>query len=484
VDTAVRKAKILATLGPASREQSVIESLILAGANGVRINMSHGTREEKTEDIRRARVAAAKLNRPLAVLVDLSGPKIRTRHLKDGQPVTLHAGAQFTLTTRDVIGDESQVATNYPDLARVVEPGSRLLLDDGAIALLVESTTRTDVVCRVINGGILGERKGINLPGVSLPIDSLTEKDLDDLQWAVAQNVDYIALSFVRRAEDCARAKALIRDAGGRAPLVAKIEKAEAIDHLDEIIATADAVMVARGDLGVETSVELVPVYQKRIIEKAVDAGKMVITATQMLQSMVSSPRPTRAEASDVANAVWDGTDALMLSNETASGQYPVSAVETMCRIIESAESGREPETDNIMKLVGRQSGRISRALCEAATFAAAEMGTRVTAVLTESGLMARRLSALRPGQRIIALTNSADVRNELALIWGVEALIMPHADSTEEMLKVGEKTLLESGAVEKGEMIVVMAGRLSGLGLSSSVTLFTVGGDIHQTVA
>jgi len=484
VDTAVRKAKILATLGPASREQSVIESLILAGANGVRINMSHGTREEKTEDIRRARVAAAKLNRPLAVLVDLSGPKIRTSQLKDGQPVTLNTGAQFTLTTRDVIGDESQVATNYPDLARVVEPGSRLLLDDGAIALLVESTTRTDVVCRVINGGILGERKGINLPGVSLPIDSLTEKDLDDLQWAVAQNVDYIALSFVRRAEDCARAKALIRDAGGRAPLVAKIEKAEAIDHLDEIIATADAVMVARGDLGVETSVELVPVYQKRIIEKAVDAGKMVITATQMLQSMVSSPRPTRAEASDVANAVWDGTDALMLSNETASGQYPVSAVETMCRIIESAESGREPETDNIMKLVGRQSGRISRALCEAATFAAAEMGTRVTAVLTESGLMARRLSALRPGQRIIALTNSADVRNELALIWGVEALIMPHADSTEEMLKVGEKTLLESGAVEKGEMIVVMAGRLSGLGLSSSVTLFTVGGDIHQTVA
>jgi len=484
VDTAVRKAKILATLGPASREQSVIESLILAGANGVRINMSHGTREEKTEDIKRARAAAAKLNRPLAVLVDLSGPKIRTRQLKDGQPVTLNAGAQFTLTTRDIIGDENQVATNYPDLARVVEPGTRLLLDDGAIALVVESTTRTDVVCRVINGGTLGERKGINLPGVSLPIDSLTEKDLDDLQWAVAQNVDYIALSFVRRAEDCARAKSLIRDAGGRAPLVAKIEKAEAIDHLDEIIATADAVMVARGDLGVETSVELVPVYQKRIIEKAVEAGKMVITATQMLQSMVSSPRPTRAEASDVANAVWDGTDALMLSNETASGQYPVSSVETMCRIIESAESGRDTDTDNIMKLVGRQSGRISRALCEAATFAAAEMGTRVTAVLTESGLMARRLSALRPGQRIVALTNSEDVRNELALIWGVEALITQHADSTEEMLKVGEKTLLESGAVERGEMIVVMAGRLSGLGLSSSVTLFTVAGDMHETVA
>src|SRR6266550_2462957 len=484
VDTSVRKAKILATLGPASREQSVIESLILAGANGMRINMSHGTREEKTEDIKSARAAAAKLNRPLAVLVDLSGPKIRTRQLKDGQPVTLHAGDQFTLTTRDVVGDESQVATNYPDLPRVVEPGTRLLLDDGAIALVVENTTKTDVVCRVINGGVLGERKGINLPGVPLPIDSLTEKDIADLKWAVQQNVEYIALSFVRTAEDCSRAQSLIREAGGHAPLVAKIEKAEAIDHLDVIIATADAVMVARGDLGVETSVELVPVYQKRIIEKAVHAGKLVITATQMLQSMVSSPRPTRAEASDVANAVWDGTDALMLSNETASGQYPLSSVETMARIIKSAESGREPDIDKIMKWAGRQSGRVSRALSEAAAFAADEMGTQVTAVLTESGLMARRLSALRPDQRIVALTNSENVRNELALIWGVESLIMPQADSTEEMLRIGERILLDSGVVDRGEMIVIMAGRLSGLGLSSSVTLFTVAGDIHETVA
>ena len=359
----------------------------------------------------------------------------------------------------------------------MVLPGTRLLLDDGAIALLVESTTMTDVICRVINGGVLGERKGINLPGVSLPIDSLTQKDRADLQWAVEQKVDYIALSFVRSAEDCFLAKSLILEAGGNAPLVAKIEKAEAIEHLDEIIATADAVMVARGDLGVETSVELVPVYQKRIIAKAGQAGKMVITATQMLQSMVTNPRPTRAEASDVANAVWDGTDALMLSNETASGLYPVSSVETMCRIIESAESGKEPATDNFRKWAGRQSGRVSRALCEAAAFAAEEMGTRVTAVLTESGLMARRLSTLRPEQRIVALTNSPEVQNSLALIWGVESLIVPQASTTEEILKEGEKILLESGAVEKGEMIVIMAGQLSGLGLSSSVTLFTIGG-------
>ncbi len=476
------KAKILATLGPASREQALIEKLISAGVNGVRINMSHGTQEEKEQDIRNARAAAKKLGRPLAILVDLSGPKIRTRQLKDAQPVTLKAGDRFVLTTQDVVGDETQVATNYPDLPRVVEPGTKLLLDDGAIALEVESTSKTDVTSRVINGGVLGERKGINLPGVPLPIDSLTQKDISDLKWAVAQNVDYIALSFVRRAEDCSRAKDLIKEAGGRAPLVAKIEKAEAIDHLDEIISTADAVMVARGDLGVETSVEEVPVYQKRIIEKSVAAGKMVITATQMLQSMVTSPRPTRAEASDVANAVWDGTDALMLSNETASGAYPVASVETMCRIIESAEAGKGPEADQISKWAGRQSGRVSRALCEAAAFAAEEMGTNVTAVLTESGLMARRLSALRPSQRIIALTNSQEVQNELALIWAVDSLLVPHAETTEEMLQLGERALLESGDVQKGEMIVIMAGRLSGLGLSSSVTLFTVGGTLGAT--
>src|SRR6266446_1242464 len=429
------KAKILATLGPASRDQAVIESLLKAGANGVRINMSHGTRDEKSEDIARARAAADNLKRPLAVLVDLSGPKIRTRQLKDGKPVILKAGDTFILTTQDVIGDEKRVATNYPDLPRVVRPGTRLLLDDGAIALLVENTTKTDVVCQVINGGVLGERKGINLPGVSLPIDSLTEKDIVDLRWAVQQNADYIALSFVRSADDCIRAKSLIAEAGGHAPLVAKIEKAEAIDHLDAIIDVADAVMVARGDSGVETSVELVPVYQKRIIQKSILAGKMVITATQMLQSMVTNPRPTRAEASDVANAVWDGTDCLMLSNETAIGQYPVPAVATMARIIGSAESARETDSARVGPLSRRQSGRVSRALCEAATFAAEEMGTRVTAVFTQSGLMARRLSSLRPPQRIIALTQSAQVQRELALIWGVESLITEPAESTEGLL-------------------------------------------------
>jgi pyruvate kinase len=478
----LRKAKILVTLGPASRDPEIIEQLIAAGANGVRINMSHGTHEEKATDIERARAAATKAGRTISILVDLSGPKIRTGELKDDQPVRLIPGALFTITTRKVIGDERQVSTNYQDLPRVVKPGTRMLLDDGALALVVESASDTDVICRVVDGGLLAERKGINLPGVALPIDSLTEKDIVDLKWAVQQNVDYIALSFVRSASDCERAKQMINDAGGRAPLIAKIEKAEAIDHLDEIIAAADGLMVARGDLGVETSVELVPVYQKRIIEKSIQAGKMVITATQMLQSMVTNPRPTRAEASDVANAVWDGSDCVMLSNETATGAYPTVTVATMVRIIESAESGKETPVDRTAEWAVRQSGRVSRALCEAAAFAAVEMGTTVTAVFTASGLMARRLSSLRHDQRIVALTHRPEVLSELALIWAVEPLLITKAETTEGMLRIGEQRLLEAGAVKPGETIVLMAGRLSGLGLSTSVTIFTLGGSLGPT--
>src|SRR2546421_628877 len=279
----MRRAKILATIGPASRDPAVFDAMLAAGLDGIRINMSHGTQEEKAADIQRARAAAEKLNRALAVLVDLSGPKIRTRALQNHQLVELKAGQVFVITTEDIEGDASRVATNYPGMPQDVRAGDRILLDDGAIELRVESTTATEVVTRVINGALLGERKGINLPGIKLPIPSLTEKDRDDLKWAAQQDVDYFALSFVRSADDCKHAKDLISKAGSSAPLVAKIEKEEAIDHLDGINAAADGVMVARGDLGVETSVELVPVYQKQIIEQANAAGKLVITATQML---------------------------------------------------------------------------------------------------------------------------------------------------------------------------------------------------------
>jgi pyruvate kinase len=457
--------------------------MLAAGVDGVRINMSHGSYDEKANDVALARAAAKKMNRPLAVLVDLSGPKIRTRTLKDHQPVTLQTNQQFTITTRAVDGDSTQVATNYGGMPRDVHAGARILLDDGAIELRVESVTDTDIVTRVINGGKLGERKGINLPGVKLAIPSLTEKDHEDLKWAATQEVDYFALSFVRSEKDCADAKQLIQEAGSNTPLIAKIEKAEAIDHLREIMAVADGVMVARGDLGVETSVELVPVYQKRIIELANEEGKLVITATQMLQSMVDQPRPTRAEATDVANAVWDGSDCLMLSGETATGHYSVAAVATMARIIETAETRDTNRPSMMTKIIGRQTGRVSRALCEAAAFAADEMNTRMIAVFTESGLMARRLSALRPRQRIVAMTSSREVINELSLIWGVEPVQNTQSKSAEELLKVGEKTLIDTGLVSKGEMIVIMAGRLSGLGLSSSVSLYQIGGDLGESI-
>jgi pyruvate kinase len=457
--------------------------MLAAGVDGVRINMSHGTYDEKAEDIRMARAAAEKMNRPLAILVDLSGPKIRTRTLKNHQPVRLEANQQFIITTRPIEGDNTQVATNYDGMPRDVHPGARMLLDDGAIELRVESVTDTDIVTRVINGGVLGERKGINLPGVTLQIPSLTQKDREDLKWAASQGVDYFALSFVRSGKDCAEAKQLIQEASSKAPLVAKIEKAEAIDHLGEIIDAADGVMVARGDLGVETSVELVPVYQKQIIERANDAGKVVITATQMLQSMVENPRPTRAEATDVANAVWDGSDCLMLSGETATGKYSVAAVSTMARIIETAETRDQNRPEMMSKIIGRQTGRVSRALCEAAAFAADEMSTRVIAVFTESGLMARRLSALRPRQRIVAMTSLREVINELSLIWGVEPVLTPPSKSAEELLKVGERTLIDAGLASPREMIVIMAGRLSGLGLSSSVSLYQIGGELEEGI-
>jgi pyruvate kinase len=478
----MRRAKILATLGPASDTAEIIEAMLNAGLNAVRINMSHGTQAEQAETIKLARAVARKLDKPLAVLVDLSGPKIRTGKLKGGTAVFLETGAQFVITSRDTEGTAEEVSTNFKELPKLVAPAARILLDDGAIELTVEHVSETDVITRVVNGGLLAERKGINLPNTKLPIQSLTEKDRVDLEWAMQQNVDYIALSFVRQAEDCTEVKKLIKKLNrrkvGRPLLVAKIEKAEAMENLDSIIAATDGVMVARGDLGVETSPELVPVYQKQIIEKAVLHDKFVITATQMLQSMIISPRPTRAEASDVANAVWDGTDAVMLSAETAAGQYPIESVATMKRIIDSAETVKTTKLKRPVKFTEEPTGRTSQALCKAAAFCAREKLTDKVAVFTESGVMARRLSSVRSGLQTFALTNSDDVKNQLALVWGVAPLCHEDSSTTEGMLKQGEKTLLEAGAVENGETIVMMAGRLSGLGLSSSVIVWTIGED------
>ena len=473
----MRRAKILATLGPATSDQETIEKLINAGLNAVRINMSHGAWEEHAATIKTARAAAEKLDAPLAVLVDLSGPKIRTGQLQNAAPVFLENNAEFVITSRDIEGTQQKVSTNFKDLPKLVKKNARILLDDGAIELKVEKVTKTEVTTRVVNGGFLSERKGINLPNTILPIAALTEKDRADLKWAMTQDVDYIALSFVRRGEDCQEVREIIKSLNkrkwGRPLLVAKIEKAEAIENLAEILKHTDGVMVARGDLGVETSPEQVPLYQKLIIENAIAADKFVITATQMLQSMVGEPRPTRAEASDVANAVWDGTDAVMLSAETAVGKYPVAAVATMARIINSAET---VATRAVTRFENKPTGRTSQAICKAAAICAREIKTNKVAVFTESGLMARRLSSIRSGLSTFALTNANEVRNQLALIWGVEPLCHQAAKTTEALLKDGEQTLLKAGKVENRETLVMMAGRLSGLGLSSSVVIWTIG--------
>jgi pyruvate kinase len=503
----MRRAKILATLGPATNGETAIEAILAAGVNAVRINMSHGTQDEHAETLELVRRVASRLDLAVAVLVDLAGPKIRTRTLENAAPVQLVEGAPFTITTRDIIGNAQEVGTTFTDLPTVVKPGTRILIDDGALELAVESETATDVHCRVVTGGWLKERKGLNLPNTSLPIPSMTEKDHADLAWAMEKNVDYVALSFVRRAEDCRDAKRRIKEMNrrklGRALLVAKIEMAEAIENLDEIITETDGVMVARGDLGVETSVELVPVYQKQIIEKAVAQDKFVITATQMLQSMIDTPQPKRAEASDVANAVWDGTDAVMLSAETAAGSYPVEAVRTMARIVDSAETVKADQYKAQVKLAQPPSGRTSQALCKAAAYAARETMTEKVAVFTDSGIMARRLSSVRSGLQTYALTTSAEVRNQLALIWGVQPfylkghesapdmgaiggrtildLMSSVSDPTEDLLKEGEKTLLDAAVVTAGETIIMMAGRLSGHGLSSSVIVWTIGEDVAR---
>jgi pyruvate kinase len=472
----MKKAKIVATIGPASQAPEKLRELMLAGMNVVRVNMSHGSHDSHAATIQTARAVATELNNPLAILLDLSGPKIRTGTLRDHQPVRLQADQQLTITTRDVVGDASVVSTGYAHLPNDVNAGDRILLSDGLIELRVEQTTPTDVITRIINGGELGEHKGINVPGVKLSAPSLTEKDRADLTFGLQQEVDYVALSFVRSARDCIGAKTLIEFLGANVPLIAKIEKREALDDLDNIIDACDGVMVARGDLGVETSVESVPFHQKQIISKAIAAEKLVITATQMLESMKQEPRPTRAEASDVANAILDGTDAVMLSAETATGKYPVEAVATMARIISFTESNCSFEHARDF-IHGQQKGTEGRAIAEAAIYAAQELQAKFIVVFSKSGTMARHLAALRPTQRIIAFTPHTQTHNALAAVWGIEPYLLDFTGRSQELLARADETLIANGLVRKGEMIVEMAGRIPGQpGLSSSMKLHRVG--------
>jgi pyruvate kinase len=463
----MRRAKIVCTLGPASREPTFIGNLIDEGMNVARINFSHGDPEDHKAVIAAVRSEADKRGRAVAVLQDLQGPKIRVGRFVKGQ-TELEPGADFTLTTRDVPGTDEIASTTYAGLPGDVKPGDVLLLDDGLLSLEVIEKNDTDVETRVLIGGTLKNNKGINLPGVKVSAPALTEKDRRDLALGMQIGVDFVALSFVRSPADIDEAVALAkRPDGKRVPIIAKIEKPEAIDCLEEIIDRADGIMVARGDLGVEMGAEKVPLIQKRAIELTNAKGKVVITATQMLESMITNPRPTRAEASDVANAVLDGSDALMLSGETASGKYPLLAVRTMARIIEEIEdSARFKSRFDAATLDFATS---ANAIAKAAVVAARQMDATVIACVTESGGVARLVSEYRPEARLVSLSSQEDVYRRLALYWGVEPLRAPQSQSFDQLLVDVERTLVQGKYAKPGDLIVLVVAVPIGAGHSAN---------------
>jgi pyruvate kinase len=432
----------------------MIERLMRAGMDVARLNFSHGTHEEHARTIKRLREASARLSKPIGILADLQGPKIRTGALVDGHHVQLRAGQRFTISTLDRPGTSASVSTTYKRLPRDVSRGNRILLGDGLIELRVLSTTSNSVVCTVVNGGELGEHKGINLPGVKLRIPAVTARDRNDLAFALRHGANFIAVSFVRSAEDVLLAKSAVARAGKNVPIIAKLEKPEAIENLDAILRVADGVMVARGDLGVEMSPEKVPVIQKLIIAKACEARLPVITATQMLESMTQNPRPTRAEASDVANAVFDGSDALMLSAETAAGAYPIEAVEMMDRIIREAESG----DSHILRPQPAQFN-IAETAAELICHASEELQMKLIAVFSETGSTGRLISKHRPRRPIIAFSTIQETRRRLSLYWGVVPRTIAKVQNIEELVLVAEKRLLEEHLVKHGDVVGIVAG-------------------------
>jgi pyruvate kinase len=473
-----RSAKIVCTLGPASSSPEMIERLMRAGMDVARLNFSHGTHEDHARTIKRVREASVKLSKPIGILADLQGPKIRTGALVDKKPVLLRAGQRFTISTAQRAGTSAGVCTTYKRMPRDVSRGDRILLGDGLIELRVLSTTSNSVLTHVVNGGLLGEHKGINLPGVKLRIPAVTPKDHEDLVFALQQGANFIAVSFVRSARDVLQAKAAISRTGTIVPVIAKLEKPEAIDNLDEILEVSNAVMVARGDLGVEMRPERVPVVQKQIIDRACEARRAVITATQMLESMTQNPRPTRAEASDVANAVFDGSDALMLSAETASGAYPLESVQMMDRIIREAEANNahilrpQPAQFNIAETA-------SELICHASE----ELQMKVIAVFTESGFTARLVSKHRPLRPIIAFSTIQETRRQLSLYWGVVPRTIAKVHDIEGLVQYTEKRLLEEHLVKRGDVVGIVAGTPLFVGGTTNFMKFHVIGSDEEKI-
>lgn len=453
----MRKTKIVCTIGPASSNPDVLERLIKAGMNVARLNFSHGTHEEHSAVVGSIRTLSARLDMPVAILQDISGPKIRIGVFRDDE-VLLKAGSVFTITTRDVTGDETQVGVNYRNLPNDVVAGDTILLCDGNIQLKVVDTTASDINCLVMVGGVLSSHKGINLPTATMDVPPLTAKDEDDLRFGIEQGVDYIALSFVRQASDIETLKGIIKSAGASIPVIAKIEKHEALSNIDDIISIVDGIMVARGDLGVEIPFEQVPLIQKMLVRKCNAAGKPVITATQMLMSMVKNPRPTRAEVTDIANAVLDGTDALMLSEETAVGSYPVEAVSVMSQIAANTESSAD-FIELMKKRDIPERATIPDAISHAASMTA--QGLRSAAIITptSSGSTARMVARYRPAQPIIAISANPETIARLCLIWGVVPMAVEELLDTDDMTMKARNIARKMGLVRAGDTVVITAG-------------------------
>ncbi|MBA2450005.1 MAG: pyruvate kinase [Chloroflexi bacterium] len=449
-----RRAKIVATLGPATDAEGKLEALLLAGVDVVRLNFSHGTAAEHAARIARVRTAAERLGRSVGIMQDLQGPKIRTGRLVGGGPVELRKGAELRITTRPVEGTAACVSTTYQALPRDCRPGDTVLLNDGRIRLTVVESGGDEVRARVGDGGLLGEHKGINLPGVAVSAPALTDKDKADLEFGLAHGVDFVALSFVREAADLHLARSFMEERGRVVPLISKLEKPQAVERLDAIVAASDGVMVARGDLGVELPPEDVPPLQKRIIREANRRGVPVITATQMLESMVAEPTPTRAEASDVANSVWDGTDAVMLSAETAVGAFPVEAVEMMHRIVVRAEATDRPEGPELHHRMTH-----AHAISHAARSLADELEVAAVIAFTRTGNTAELLSQDRPRAPIYAFTPHLSVYHRLSLWWGVTPMIAQPALDSEALVEAMEAALLERDAVKRRDLLVVVGG-------------------------
>ena len=469
----MRRAKIVCTLGPATDSPEQVQALVDAGMNVARINRSHGSAEDHEKVIARVREAAEASGRSIAILVDLQGPKIRLGRFVGDQKVMLNKGDEFTITTDDVLGTVKRSSTTFKGLPGDCRPGDRLLIDDGNVAVRVTAVTDTDVVTKVEVPGYVSNNKGINLPGVAVSVPALSEKDREDLRWALKVGADVIALSFVRDANDVKDVHEIMDEVGTRIPVIAKIEKPQAVEHLLEIVDAFDGIMVARGDLGVEMPLEAVPLVQKRAIELARRNAKPVIVATQVLESMIQNPRPTRAEASDCANAILDGADAVMLSGETSVGAYPIEAVRTMANIIENVEENGGERIAPLGSFPQTRGGALPRA--------AAEMGEQLAAdylvTFTQSGDTARRLSRLRSPIPLLAFTPLSTTRNQLSVSWGVQTFEVPEVQHTDEMVTQVDKTLQEKHLAQVGDVVVIVAGMPPGTpGSTNSIRVHTVG--------